>query len=86
MVLYNCIVATVYHLCFNITVDILVNMLKKEKKRVKDAALQLERMGQKPPSSARGEGFSERLGSTEHFKFSMFRDLVFYLNKKLPPG
>ena len=35
-------------------------MLKKEKKRVKDASLQLERLGQRPPSSARGEGYSER--------------------------
>ncbi|XP_053407299.1 kinesin-like protein KIF6 [Mercenaria mercenaria] len=40
-------------------INILVNMLKKEKKRVKDASLQLEKLGQRPPSSARGEGFSE---------------------------
>ncbi|KAL4238137.1 Kinesin-related protein 6 [Mactra antiquata] len=45
-------------------INILVNMLKKEKKRVKDASLQLERFGQRPPSSARGEGYSESFSTT----------------------
>lgn len=55
-------VSALFWNCFflNLFLDILVNMLKKEKKRVKDASLQLERLGQRPPSSARGEGFSER--------------------------
>lgn len=42
-------------------INILVNMLKKEKKKVKEASQQLERFGQRPPSSARGEGFSESI-------------------------
>ncbi|XP_052766060.1 kinesin-like protein KIF6 isoform X1 [Mya arenaria] len=45
-------------------INILVNMLKKEKKRVKDASLQLEKLGQRPPSSARGEGYSESFSTS----------------------
>ena len=34
-------------------IDILVNMLKKEKKRAKDSAALLQRLGHNPPGSAR---------------------------------
>ncbi|XP_052275630.1 kinesin-like protein KIF6 isoform X2 [Dreissena polymorpha] len=49
-------------------INILVNMLKKEKKRVKDASRQLEKLGQRPPSSARGEGYSESFSTTPDTK------------------
>lgn len=47
-------------------INILVNMLKKEKKRVKDATMQLEKLGQQYPSFARGEGHGESFSVKEN--------------------